>query len=105
MQRGEIYSMPFPFTNLKDAKIRPVLVLQDLPGDDCIVCMITTQLVSSQYALPIAPSDTERKSVKPGCIRPDRLVTCEKKCLLAKIDKLKHEKLNAALQATKNIFD
>ncbi|ERS06995.1 MULTISPECIES: hypothetical protein [Marinobacter] len=45
-QAGDIALMPFPFTNLANAKKRPVLLLRKLNSshDDWLVCMISSQL-------------------------------------------------------------
>jgi mRNA interferase MazF len=45
-QAGDIALMPFPFTNLANAKKRPVLLLRKLDNshDDWLVCMISSQL-------------------------------------------------------------
>ncbi len=104
-RRGDIFIMPFPFTDLKDSKVRPVLVLNSLPSDDCIVCMLTTQPSRSQYAVSISPSDTRNAAVRPGAIRLDRIVTCEERVLFKKIDELEPAKLQEALSAAKNLFD
>jgi len=40
---GEVVIIPFPQTNLAVGKRRPALVLVDLPGDDLILCQITTR--------------------------------------------------------------
>ena len=50
MQRGDIFLMPFPYTDLKRAKVRPVVVLATLPYGDCIVCMMTTKPARSEHA-------------------------------------------------------
>ena len=43
---GEIALMPFPYTDLKGQKKRPVLLLRQLDGykDDWLVCMISSQV-------------------------------------------------------------
>ncbi|SFJ89646.1 mRNA interferase MazF [Desulfomicrobium apsheronum] len=105
IKRGDIFVMPFPFTDLKNAKVRPVLVLSSLPGNDCIVCMLTTQPSRSQYAVPLSPNDTKNAAVRPGLIRVDRIVTCEDRIFLKKIDELKPDKLQETLDATKTVFD
>lgn len=104
-KRGDIFIMPFPFTDLKNAKVRPVLVLNSLPGNDCIVCMLTTQPSRSQFAVPISPSDTKDAAVRPGVIRLDRIVACEERVLFKKIDELEPGKLQEALSAAKTLFD
>lgn len=40
---GDIVVLPFPQTNLQHGKRRPALVVVDLPGDDLILCQITSQ--------------------------------------------------------------
>lgn len=39
---GEVVVLPFPQTNLQAGKRRPALVVADLPGDDLILCQITS---------------------------------------------------------------
>jgi len=43
---GQIALIPFPYTDLTTAKLRPVLLLCQAPGnfDDWLVCMISSQL-------------------------------------------------------------
>lgn len=41
--KGDVVVIPFPFTDLSGTKRRPALVLADLPGDDIILCQITSQ--------------------------------------------------------------
>jgi mRNA interferase MazF len=93
--------MPFPFTDLKNSKVRPVLILNSIPGNDCIVCMLTTQPSRSQFAVPISPDDTINAAVRPGTIRLDRIVTCEERVLFKKIDELEPDKLQEALNVAK----
>ena len=40
--KGAVVVIPFPFSNLAGTKRRPALVLADLPGDDIILCQITS---------------------------------------------------------------
>ena len=42
--KGDVVVVPFPFSNLSQAKRRPALVVVDLEGDDIIICQITSQL-------------------------------------------------------------
>ena len=41
--KGDDIVIPFPFTDLSGTKRRPALVLADLPGDEIILCQITSQ--------------------------------------------------------------
>jgi len=43
--RGDIVVVPFPFSDLSEAKRRPALVIADIAGDDFILCQITSQNV------------------------------------------------------------
>lgn len=62
--KGDVVVVPFPFSDLTQAKRRPALVLATLPGDDVILCQITSQIISDQYAVPIDDSDLDTGSLK-----------------------------------------
>jgi len=50
---GEIVIIPFPQTDLVVGKRRPALVLVDLPGDDLILCQITSRARSDGFSIPL----------------------------------------------------
>jgi hypothetical protein len=50
---GEVVVVPFPFTDLTSAKVRPTLVLASLSRGDVILCQITSQTVGHPEAIPI----------------------------------------------------
>lgn len=41
--KGDVVVVPFPFSDLTQAKRRPALVITALEGDDVILCQITSQ--------------------------------------------------------------
>ena len=43
--KGDVVVVPFPFSDLSQAKRRPALVISVLEGDDLILCQITSQVV------------------------------------------------------------
>ena len=54
--RGDVVVVPFPFSDLSQAKRRPALVVAELTGDDLILCQITSQSVketATPYRFPI----------------------------------------------------
>ena len=51
--KGDVIILPFPFSDLSDNKKRPALVIASLPGDDIIVCQITSKSKSDPLALSI----------------------------------------------------
>lgn len=40
--KGDVVVVPFPFSDLTQAKWRPALVISALEGDDLILCQITS---------------------------------------------------------------
>jgi mRNA interferase MazF len=43
--KGDVVVVPFPFSDLTQAKRRPALVIATLAGDDLILCQITSQKI------------------------------------------------------------
>lgn len=57
--KGDVVIVPFPFSDLTQAKRRPALVVAGLQGDDLILCQITSQLVTDQYVIALLSDDFE----------------------------------------------
>jgi len=51
--KGDVVVVPFPFSDLAQAKRRPALIIASLEEDDLILCQITSQLIKDKYAIPI----------------------------------------------------
>ena len=49
--KGDVVVVPFPFSDLTQAKRRPALVISKLEGDDLILCQITSQSIEDTYAM------------------------------------------------------
>ena len=90
---GEVVVIPFPQTDLKAGKRRPALVLVDLPGDDVILCQITSRARSDESSIALDAADCERgKLYQASFIRPQRLFTVEQYVILYSVGKVKGNK-------------
>ena len=77
--------VPFPFSDLSQAKRRPALVLATLQGDDLILCQITSRPVADGYAIVLETTDFSSGSLNQSSnIRPNRLFTADRQLILSK---------------------
>ena len=91
---GEVVVLPFPQTDLQAGKRRPALVVASLPGDDLILCQITSQAHNDGFSIPLLIADFERgRLVRDSFIRPNRLFTVEQSVILYTAGKVKDSKL------------
>ena len=91
--KGDVVVVPFPFSDLSQAKRRPALVVAELKGDDLILCQITSQSIRDDYAIPLPEETFESGGLnKISNIRPNRIFTADRKILLYKAGHLKKEK-------------
>jgi len=103
--KGEIVIIPFPFSDLTQAKRRPALVIAELEGDDLILCQITSQKIKDEYAIPITDFDFERGGLKqPSNIRPNRIFTADNHIVLYRVGYLKREKVNDIIEKVVDII-
>lgn len=103
--KGDVVVMPFPFSDLTQAKKRPALVLVELQGDDVILCQITSQPVKDEYAVPLEDSNfgvggLRRKSN----IRPNRIFTADQRILLYQVGRLRPSKVEEVVETIVNIL-
>ncbi|ACL18659.1 type II toxin-antitoxin system PemK/MazF family toxin [Desulfitobacterium hafniense] len=76
--KGDVVVVPFPFSDLTQAKRRPALVISSLKSDDLILCQITSQNVRDDYAITFENQDmNDGKLDKISNVRPNRLFTAD----------------------------
>jgi mRNA interferase MazF len=100
---GEIVVIPFPRTD--SGKRRPALVIADLPGEDLILCQITSRAHSDAFSIPLTSSDCERGQLDQPCfIRPQRLFTVEQHVILHSVGKVTREKFDEVFKRLRGLF-
>lgn len=81
--KGDVVILPFPFSDLSANKRRPALVLALLPGDDLIVCQITSQARNDPYSIALDDTNFVTGGLKqPSFIRVSRIFTAESNIVL-----------------------
>jgi mRNA interferase MazF len=104
--RGDIVVVPFPFSDLTQTKRRPALVLTNLPGNDLILCQITSQSVRNNTAIQIGPNDFQQGSLNQiSNVRPDRLFTADAGIILYKVGSLSNTKMAEILLQVQAMFN
>ena len=102
---GDVVVVPFPFSDLSQAKRRPALVLATLTGDDLILCQITSRSITDRYAVEIDMEDFLSGSLSQvSNIRPNRLFTADRSIVLYKVGEISAEKLQMAIDGVVNIL-
>ncbi|MBN2465875.1 type II toxin-antitoxin system PemK/MazF family toxin [candidate division WOR-3 bacterium] len=87
--KGDVVVVPFPFSDLTQAKRRPALVLAGLEGNDLILCQITSRTVSDGYAVGLSDADFAQGGLRlESNIRPNRLFTADHTIVLYRVGSL-----------------
>ncbi|MCL2230420.1 MAG: type II toxin-antitoxin system PemK/MazF family toxin [Treponema sp.] len=98
--KGDVVIIPFPFTDLSGSKKRPAFVIADLPGDDFIVCQITSKSTSDPFALSLEAQDFTAGSLPiDSFIRPNKIFTADKNLILSAAGHVSEIKTHAVLNA------
>ena len=96
--RGEVVIVPFPFSDISQAKRRPALVLADLEGEDLILCQITSQARHDRYSVPLTRGDFEVGELRVSSyIRPNRLFTADSHIIVYRVGNVYPQKLNEVI--------
>ena len=99
--KGDVVVMPFPYSDLTQAKKRPALVLAVLELGDCILCAISTKDSVDRYAIDLRAGDFESGGIRQeSIVRPNKLITAAPSTILysaGKIKKPKFEQIRAAV--------
>ena len=87
--KGEVVVVPFPFSDLSDRKKRPALVVANLPGDDLILCQITSQPYGNIYSIHLDHTDFSEGGLRSlSFARPDKLFTGDSEIIEKSVGRL-----------------
>lgn len=88
--KGDVVIIPFPFSDLSGNKRRPAFVIASLPGDDIILCQITSRIKKDKFSITLSFSDFTTGSLPvESYIRPNRIFTADKKIIIRKAGTVK----------------
>ena len=103
--KGDVVIVPFPFTDLTGLKKRPAFVVADLPGDDIIVCQITSKAKSDSFALTLEARDFISGGLPvDSFVRPNKVFTADKNIILSTAGHLCENKIRDTVNALINII-
>ena len=90
--KGEVVVVPFPFSNLSQAKNRPALVLIDLPGADVVLAAITST-GSEPHSITLELQDFQKGSLsRTSYIHPAKLFTFQKSLIRNIVGRISEKK-------------
>lgn len=96
--RGDVVVIEFPYSDLKNVKRRPVLILKVPKGDDVIVAQITGESYENSVEIPLNKEDFKQGSLKrESYIRIDKIASIEKYLVKYKAGSLKQEKFSEVI--------
>lgn len=96
--KGDIVVIDFPYSDFKNAKRRPVLILKVPKGNDVIVVQITSSSYEKLVEISIIKEDFQRGNLKiESFIRIDKIASIEKSLIRYRAGSLKNEKFKEIL--------
>ena len=105
---GKIILVPFPFTDLTSAKIRPALILSKTSKKaDVIVAFISSRIAEDGSAFPIKSGDLHfsKTGLKVNSeIRLDKIATLNKDIILGELGSLNQSVLSKIKPVFQKIF-
>jgi mRNA interferase MazF len=103
--RGDIVVLQYPFSDLSGSKRRPALVLADLPGDDIVLCQITSRARFDAFSVVIGHDDFASGSLpKDSLARMSKLFTADKSLISSVAGHITQTKFDEAVDIFLGIF-
>ena len=106
LRKYDIILVNFPFSNLKQSKLRPSLVIKPLEGENTILCQITTKKRNvSKYEIILNRKSCEGDIRFDSNIYIDMIFTLHESLIVNKLGYIKDEKIKDQIDSKiKNLF-
>jgi mRNA interferase MazF len=73
---GEVILVPFPFSDLSQAKLRPAICIAEVGRGDFILCQVTSNPYGDAHTIPISADDfASGRLFSASYARPGKLFT------------------------------
>ena len=103
--KGSVVLVPFPFSDLSQAKLRPAVVMADAGRDDWILCQVTSRPYGDDRAIAITDQDFETGGLRvPSVARPGKLFTAHEALLTAEVGRLRATAFERIRQGVVSMF-
>ncbi len=87
---GQVVLVPFPFSDLSHAKLRPAVVLAEAGRNDWILCQITSNPYGDSHAIRLMDGSFDEGLLRvTSFARPGKLFTANQELMVAKAGTLK----------------
>ena len=101
--KGDIVVIEFPYSNLKEAKRRPVFILKVPKGKDILVLQITSSSYENLLEIPIKEEDFREGNLKKDSyLRIDKIASIDKSLINYKVGSLKKAKIEEIINKVTN---
>ncbi|MDM9381126.1 type II toxin-antitoxin system PemK/MazF family toxin [Chlorogloeopsis sp. ULAP01] len=96
--KGDVVSVPFPFSDVFTTKRRPALVIAESDSNNIMVCPITSK-AGRDYEIKLEDQNFKvgKLNLSHCYIRPNIIATVEKNNIIRHIGKVKGEKTNEVM--------
>jgi mRNA interferase MazF len=89
-QQKEIVLLPYPFSDQKESKVRPAVIISNnnfnKKSEDCVMLPLTSVIKEVPYSILISQEDlSSGKLLKPSRIRIDKIFTINQNLARMKI--------------------
>jgi len=102
---GLVVLVPFPFSDLSQAKLRPAVVLADAGRNDWILCQVTSNPYGDPQAITLTDGNFEAGSLRvTSFARPGKLFTASNSLMVSRVGRLDDTTVESIVQAVINIL-
>jgi len=102
---GAVVLIPFPFSNLAQAKLRPAVVLADAGRGDWILCQVTSNPYADPHAVELSATSFAQGSLRiTSYARPGKLFTANQELIVSQAGRLNTVAFQAIIESVMHIL-
>lgn len=99
MEQRDLLLVPFPFSDQKGKKVRPVIIISNdefnKNSEDILVVGVTSNVSKDKYSVNLTNKDLEKGNLSAECfIKCENILKIDKEIVIKKIGKIKKDKFD-----------